>query len=235
MRVFKLVPDDDEEKEVKKEADEETDEDIENEQNEEDKDEEPGEEKEEFEENEGRSWDDDEEKEDDDVKTWDDDENEDFINVGNFEMKKPKVKEDDDEDVVGDIRDLVETIIIILLVLIAWNHDIEAREEVVYKFIKKRERRLKRICEKVDRVLKRTEYYKKLVKMNDYTFIMDIFLLTMTFEDELDEMQMKKLRKDKTDRTDNIEIEEEYISEPEPQREYAMVGSNDRLKLLINY
>jgi hypothetical protein len=105
----------------------------------------------------------------------------------------------------------------------------------VYKFIKKRERQLKRICEKVDRVLKRTEYYKKLVKMNDYTFLMDIFLLTMAFKDELDEMQMKKLRKDKTDRTDNIEIEEEHLPEPEPKprREYAMVGSNDRLKLLI--
>ena len=87
------------------------------------------------------------------------------------------------------------------------------------EFIEKRERQIKRMVEKIDNVLRKyAKLYNILVKVKDWTFLMDIIVLTLTFQSEMAERFLlednkveedNKRTKKKTKTEYNEEIEEE--------------------------
>jgi len=86
--------------------------------------------------------------------------------------------------------------------------------DFVNSFIEKRERQIKRMIEKIDKVLRNyTKLYNMLAKANDWTFLMDITILTLTFKSELEDKFLSKQeeKKDtKNETTEYIELKERH-------------------------
>jgi len=150
-----------------------------------------------------------------------------FEDDGELKVVREQESEDDDEDddeqdieeIVGDARETILFFVCLWLFLLAVKYpgDMMEKLDFVNSFIEKRERQIKRMVEKIDNVLRNyTKLYNMLAKANDWTFLMDMAILTLTFKSELEEnflLQHKEEKKDnKKETTEYIELKEEQNS-----------------------
>ena len=150
-----------------------------------------------------------------------------FEDDGELKVVREQESEDDDEDddeqdieeIVGDARETILFFVCLWLFLLAVKYpgDMMEKLDFVNSFIEKRERQIKRMVEKIDNVLRNyTKLYNMLAKANDWTFLMDMAILTLTFKSELEEnflLQHKEEKKDnKKETAEYIELKEEQNS-----------------------
>jgi hypothetical protein len=141
-----------------------------------------------------------------------------FDDIGEFETldnDDSECLEEDEEEIekfVGDAKDTILFFMCMWLFLLSLKYpgDFMIKLEFVNEFIDKRERQIKRMVDKIDRVLRRyAKIYKMLVEFGDWTFIMDIMILTMTFQAELEEklgdMQEQEGKQEKEEEQNTIE------------------------------
>jgi hypothetical protein len=90
---------------------------------------------------------------------------------------------------VGEVRDILETCIILMLAGVSMKYEISERLTFVENFTQKNKKQIDKIIKKVERVLrqKHTKLYNKLSKSNDYTFMIDVVVLVLTFDECLQE------------------------------------------------
>jgi hypothetical protein len=155
-----------------------------------------------------------------------------FFDVGDLEVKGEDEADEEDEEedtdvdkIVGDAKETILFLLGIWLFLLSLKYpgDWTIKLDFVNTFMEKRERQIKRMVDKIDRVLRRyAKIYKLLVDVKDWTFMMDVTILTMTFQSELEEKIEESLKE-----TEENEEKSKAIDEELP------LGHDDRLLALI--
>ena len=124
---------------------------------------------------------------------------------------------------VGEVRDILETCIILMLAGVSMKYEISERLTFVENFTQKNKKQIDKIIKKVERVLrqKHTKLYNKLSKSNDYTFMIDVVVLVLTF----DECLQEHIRKEPAPETADIpELEPAPETADIPELEPQAVG-----------
>jgi len=164
----------------------------------------------------------------------------DFFENGEFEIINSNEEEeepDDDEEIekfVGDAKDTILFFMCMWLFLLSLKYpgDFMTKMEFVNEFIDKRERQIKRMVDKIDRVLKRYgKMYKMLVEFGDWTFVMDIAIITLTFQAELED-KLGEMQEHEGDVQDDVHKEngqfEVGIENLQNSRITALIGGTEQ-------
>ena len=106
---------------------------------------------------------------------------------------------DEISEETAKIKDLLESIILVMLFVMAMRHKkIENKQKVVMDFVKERKDIINRICVCMEKTIaKNAELYKKLQKANDISFIIQLVILALEFEGLLIEMERKTVKQEK--------------------------------------
>ena len=111
------------------------------------------------------------------------------VNEGNSDEENEEDTEDEDvEEIIGDAKETILFFICMWLFLLSLKFpgDFMEKLDFINEFIERRERQIRRMVEKIDRVLRNyAKLYNMLVKVQDWTFLMDIVILTLTFKSEM--------------------------------------------------
>ena len=118
----------------------------------------------------------------------------------NSESEETDANTDTDiSEETAKIKDLLESIILVMLFVMAMRHkNIENKQKVVMDFVKERKDIINRICVCMEKTIaKNAELYKKLQKANDISFIIQLVILALEFEGLLIEMERKTVKQEK--------------------------------------
>ncbi|WP_018153279.1 hypothetical protein [Methanothermococcus thermolithotrophicus] len=104
-----------------------------------------------------------------------------------------EIKTDEISEETAKIKDLLESIILVMLFVMAMRHkNIENKQKVVMDFVKERKDAINRICVCMEKTIARNaELYKKVQKANDISFLIQLVILSLEFEGVLNEMEKK--------------------------------------------
>ncbi|WP_157196836.1 hypothetical protein [Methanococcus aeolicus] len=114
-------------------------------------------------------------------------------NSDNGVDEETEIKTDEISEETAKIKDLLESIILVMLFVMAMRHkNIENKQKVVMDFVKERKDAINRICVCMEKTIARNaELYKKVQKANDISFLIQLVILTLEFEGVLNEMEKK--------------------------------------------
>ena len=103
---------------------------------------------------------------------------------------------DEISEETAKIKDLLESIILVMLFVMAMRHKkIENKQKVVMDFVKERKDIINRICVCMEKTIARNaELYKKIQKANDISFLIQLVILALEFEGLLTEMERKTVK-----------------------------------------
>ena len=124
------------------------------------------------------------------------------------------------------IKDLLDSIILVMLFVMAMRHkNIENKQKVVMDFVKERKDIINRICVCMEKTIaKNAELYKKIQKTNDISFIIQLVILALEFEGVLNEMD-----KNGDDKYNGQSKKTEKIKNKENKSEKEIEANNTKL------
>ena len=133
---------------------------------------------------------------------------------------------DEISEETAKIKDLLESIILVMLFVMAMRHKkIENKQKVVMDFVKERKDIINRICVCMEKTIaKNAELYKKLQKANDISFIIQLVILALEFEGVLNEMD-----KNGDDKYNGQSKKTEKIKNKENKSEKEIEANNTKL------
>ena len=133
---------------------------------------------------------------------------------------------DEISEETAKIKDLLESIILVMLFVMAMRHkNIENKQKVVMDFVKERKDIINRICVCMEKTIaKNAELYKKIQKTNDISFIIQLVILALEFEGVLNEMD-----KNGDDKYNGQSKKTEKIKNKENKSEKEIEANNTKL------
>jgi hypothetical protein len=145
----------------------------------------------------------------------------------NSESEETDANTDTDiSEETAKIKDLLESIILVMLFVMAMRHKkIENKQKVVMDFVKERKDIINRICVCMEKTIaKNAELYKKIQKTNDISFIIQLVILALEFEGVLNEMD-----KNGDDKYNGQSKKTEKIKNKENKSEKEIEANNTKL------